>query len=61
MSETELPAQRAAALKRTFENAPYSKKLGVTAVRFELGRAMFVLDYAPENTTVEDIVHGAPS
>lgn len=55
---TKLPEEMAANLADRFENAPFNKKLGVKGVLFERGRAVLALDFADENITVSDIVHG---
>lgn len=58
MTVAELESARADLLKRQFEGSPFSKKLGVEAVRFEPDRAVLRLPYSEANTTVADVVHG---
>jgi uncharacterized protein (TIGR00369 family) len=46
------------ALKDQFEGSPFASKLGVEAVHFEDGRAVFKLPFTEDNTTIADVVHG---
>lgn len=58
MTPEPLPGKFASALKQRFEASPFNRKLGVRGECFEVGRAVLRLDFATENTTVADIVHG---
>lgn len=58
MTGQELEPARADVLKQQFEGSPFSRKLGVEAVRFEQDRAVLRLPYSEANTTVADVVHG---
>lgn len=58
MQHTPLDPQRAEMMRARFEEAPFNSKLAVRGDKFELGRAVLSIDYAEENTTVVDIVHG---
>jgi uncharacterized protein (TIGR00369 family) len=58
MTGRELEQGRSDLLKQQFEGSPFSRKLGVEAVRFEEDRAVLRLPYMEENTTVADVVHG---